>query len=371
MDLIRWRQLRRVVLVCGMVWASGVAVFGEVTDLSADINASLTELVDNETGSTDASFEQYPETAPALPITAFAGLGNFNGETGESFGARAIAEFEDPTLSNAPNPAELGVELDVFSSDPQISYVGVSEVVETRSVTLSAEELGVAAPGDENLSFSSAFINGAMVIWCRDEDRDLTGLSGTLDFVVTQTTGGADPEVVLELMVRIDGQPGGDVQVVRSDVLDVRLGGPELLAVPGDADAQALVDALEDTGRVHVLVVPLQQIQYAYFAQAEEPFELQVDVTCRAANLTDGTGVAAAFGRDFSSLAVSIQSALPLAKADEFQAAMNRLMAEPADGQPANPAIGPLCGAFGGEVGLVSMLGFWGCAGRSRRRRGV
>ncbi|MCB9849740.1 MAG: hypothetical protein H6817_03455 [Phycisphaerales bacterium] len=354
MPFRRYRTSIAAAIAAAIVFAS--AGRAEITNVAATLEAATTEYVDGESASTDSSIEMFPETSPTLPAEALSGLGDFDGDQGLGHGVRSAAVFSDPTLSEEPNPMELGVEAVSFSDVSTIAYQGIASIVETRDVVLTAGDLNVNTSGESNLVISSAFLDGAIVVWTADPSRDLTGLSAEFEFAIVQDTSTGGEITVFESVVAVTGEPDGEVHLVNSSVLQVNLGGPELVQGATDSETQDLIDVLNDSGRVHIALVPTQQVQYAYFANADEPFTLRAEVSCRSLNLPNGTGAAAVFGQDFASLAPALEPFLTEAKATEVQEAINRAFRTSADEEPSSP-IGALCGAFGMEAMLVTLAG--------------
>lgn len=361
-SLLRGRAL--AVAVCGAAVLTGAtSAPAEITTITAALEANVTELVGGQSGSTDTSVESFPGTSATLPIEALAGLGDFSGEFAADAGGRSAATFSDPTLPDDPNPAEFGVEAVSYALDPSYAYDGDASATETRTIVLSPTELGVPALGDERLTVSTAFVEGAVLVWSDDAERNLTGLAAEFAFRIVQVDTNGET-VVFESELTVTGQPAGEVSLVRSSVLDATLGGPEVLAGVGGSDTQDVVDSLAAIGRVHVVLVPAQSVQYAYFATAGEEFELRAEVTCRAVNLPGGTGAAAVFGRPFAGLEFALAPFTDQAKAAEIQAVLNEAMrTAESDGG----SVSPLCGALGLETPLLLLAGF---CGMRRVRRG-
>jgi len=334
-----------------------------ITEISATLDAAVVEFVGGAEGSNDSSIETFPGTAVALPVEAFAGLGDFSGDLGLDYGARAVATFNDPTLANDPNPAEFGCEAVAFSLDASIAHQTTAQVHELRDVVFSVDDLDVNTSGASNLVFSTAFVDGAMLLWTTDAARDLTGMSADFVFQIIQDDATGET-VVFEAEVAVNGEADGEVQLVHSSVLDVALGGPELLA--GRVNA-ATLQALESIGRVHVVLVPTQAVEYAYFADAGTPFELRAEARCGTSDLASGTGSAAVFGAPFAGLASALEPFLDQSKATDVQRAMNEATRTSADGGDGSPLAGALCGSLGFEAPLLAMLGFCGFRRRLQR----
>ncbi|HRX86199.1 MAG TPA: hypothetical protein P5572_14360 [Phycisphaerae bacterium] len=360
--MLRGRALP--VTLCGLAllaWTSSTR--GAITEITASLEANVTELVGGQSGSTDNSIENFPLTSPTLPIEALAGLGDFSGEIELNAGGLAASAFADPTLPDDPNPGEFGVEAVVYSLNASTAYDGDAQSIETRTINLSAEELGVAAAGDEQLTFSTAFVEGAALIWTDDATRDLTGVTTEFQFRIVQVTSNGTETVVFESELTVAGQPDGEVALTNSSILNATLGGPEVLSGVGGADTQGVVASLADIGRVHVVLLPTQSVQYAYFATAGEPFELRAEASCRAVGVPGGAGAAAVFGRPFADLEFALTPFTGQAKAAKIQAVMNQAMRT---AQSDGGTVSPLCGALGAETPLLLFAGF--CCARRRRR---
>jgi hypothetical protein len=353
-------RCRQGVVALTLLLAGVSAARAEITAITADLEANVTERVTDLAGSSDRSVESFPDTSPTLPVTALAGLGNFAGAVEPDHGGRGEASFANPALSENPNPEELGVEALAFAKSAGIAYAGSAEVVETRTVVFSPDELGVDQAGESNLVFSTAFLDGAVVLWTDNAAADLTGAGADCAFTVTQDTSTGGELVVFEAELQLTGEPDGEVRLTASSILQAQLGGPELLAGLADSATQAALADLDAAGRVHIVLLPAQSVDYAYFASADEAFTLRAAASCAVDNGGGGNGVGAVFGRPFASLASAFDPFLPQAKGGEVQAALNRAIQaglERPDTQ--DPGPGP-CGVFGGEVALLAALGFGG-----------
>ena len=333
----------------------------------------MQEFVGGEAQSNDNSFETFPETSPTLPMEAFAALGSFVTDDVVGYGGQGIANFIDPTLSPDPNPRELGVEASAVSFDPSISYVIDSTAMEHRDVIFSTEELGFSIRADR-LVVSTAFLNGAILIWSEDSTRDLTGLEAGFDIDIVQVseTGTNGEETVFTASITVEGQADGEVEATQSTVLDSILGGPELLdVINDDGSLDDLIAGLGESGRLHLLILPQQSVDYVYTAQVDTPFELVAELRCHARNLPGGTVVAAAFGRDFASLADALTPILEADSALRTQSAVNRAIATMETESDSDIPSGPMCGALGVEslAGLFAFMTLAGTRTWSSRRR--
>jgi hypothetical protein len=338
-----------------------------ITEITASVEAGVVEFVDGEAASMDEAVRSFPDVMPTLPVEALAGLGDFAGDLGLDFGARAIAAFADPTQSEDPNPAELGCETVAYSLDPSTAFTATAETVERRSVVLTADDLSVGADGRRNLVFSTAFIEGAALLWTDDAERDLTGAFATFEFSIVQISSTGQETVVFEAELTLTGEAAGEAGVQRSSTLDATFGGPEVLAGVGGPDTQDVVAALADIGRVHVVLAPSQSVEYAYFATAGEQFTLRAEVRCTSQNLPEGTGAAAVFGRAFSGLGFAMAPFTDQAKAAAIEVVVNRgFRSAQRNGGTNTPA---LCGALGLESLLLAFAGLCGIRRFGARER--
>ena len=349
------------------------AALGAIEAITARIESTVQEYVGGEAQSNDNSFETFPETSPTLPMETLAALGSFVTDDVVGYGGQGIAEFIDPTLSPDPNPRELGVEASAVSLDPSTHYVVDSLATEHRDVVFSTEELGFSIT-PERLVVSTAFLNGAILVWTAESSRDLTGLEAGFDIDIVQVseTGTNGEEIVFTASITIEGQADGEVDATQSTILDSILGGPELLQVVNDdGSLDDLIASLGDAGRLHLLILPQQSIDYVYTAEVDVPFELVAELRCRTTNLPDGTIVAAALGRDFASLADALTPVLNADMALRTQSAVNRAIATLETDNDSDAPSAPMCGALGLEslAGLLMFATLVGTRNGSNRRR--
>ena len=361
-------RLTTAVAAIGLACWAAPAVRAEVLQINASIETSVQEYSKGEEASFSVEYGVLGETAPDLPLEVTAALGYFLEETGGSHGGQAIASFADPTLSETPNPQEFGLEVVCFSGEPATHYEVFAKGLEVREVLFDPVELGVPTLGDENLVNSAVFISGAIVIWSEGASPNLAELSAEFEFEVVQdlgdlATNGA--EVVFTTSVFVDGDSNGEVAVTQFGAIGSLLGGPEVLLEADGPDIDAIVAELEAVGRVHVLLIPEQTINYPYFARAGEAFELQAEARLEALNLPSGTGVAAVFGRPFVQLGAAISPVLPPGSGARVQAAVNRAIRKaeiPADEPAASIPAAGICGVLGAEAPLgmaLALFGFW------------
>jgi hypothetical protein len=338
-----------------------VPAWGEVRQINATITAQVQEYVGGVEGSFDSAFEDFGTTSMTLPIQVAAGLLPPEETSTNGFIAQAFADFRDPAAATSRNPGEFGLETDAYAQGPDIHFAGEAVAAETRRVVFSGDELSLLAGEDQQRVQSSVFVSGAAVIWSQDPGRDLTGLSVSLRISVEQRLPDAAPLVVFQASLTVQGAPDAVVTLDSPDGIVATLGGPELISAVGGFTEPQLLQELADLGRLHLLLIPRQELTYFYTVPRDVEFDLTATVESRAVNLPGGTGVGAVFGRTFETLTEVIgQSTAAASKGAALQAAVNAAMLdapasrrEPGDAPvAASPAV--LCGAMGaGTLGMT------------------
>lgn len=342
----------------------------EVLDVRGNISAEVNEFVAGENGSSDRSFEDFPQTIPTFPIEAIAGLGDFFGELGATSGSRGAALLDDPQSSETRNPAELGLEAEAFSVDQDVSYESIASAVESRTLRFSAQELGTSQPSQTLRSV--VFLRGAALLWTSEQGRDLSGMSVEFDFKIIKDTGTNGGETVFEVGFEATGTNGAQVMINADESLNLISGTPSVLVQRFGDTAQDEADNLSRIGRVRLILLPPQELSYEYEAFVDEEFELRAESTVRVVNLPNGTGAGIALGRPFQSLGLAVTPFLDRISADGVQDVINDAITGAVPGGD-NPDESPvqlptilvqLCGIFGPEMMLAPL-----CMMAMRRRR--
>lgn len=339
----------------------------EVLELRASVSSQATRISGDGSGSTDSSVESFPGTTETLPMRAFAGLGDFLGAFEIPHGARGVASFSDPARGLLINPGELGVEADAHSETADIAYEVVTDATETRSILLTPRDLFIPEPGISKDVTSTLFLEGGMLVWSADPERDLTGITAEIGIRIVQETSTNGEIAVLDVGLELRGQPGGAVTMDQQGNFTALLGGPQLLLASGDVLTASVVSALAAEGRLNLALVPAQPVRYRYAVIADEPFKLRLEVRCRATCLPEGTGVAVVFGRPFQELAGIIGKGPFDVSGDAVQRVVNRAIQDTPvpQAQPEASSL-PLCGAFGLET--AALMGMLSVCGVTRRR---
>ena len=349
---MRTTNLILAILVMGLAPAAEAVV----VEVSAESNSVVRLLVNGVEDSSDDANEVFgPESGVELPISTTAELDGFD-EIGE-LDARgvAIGWFDDPTRETVGrNPEEIALEADCFSSNSETSFELTSSVVERRVIRFTSAELGNPVGGSQRVR-SDFFPSGAIFAWSLDGDRDLTGLSAEVSFVIRRflVDGGAqeqDGTILLEEGVSLTGGPNGSIEGSSSNgiltlFLDVSEL-PDILGMPlGD------ISAIQAN---RVAVIPdFLSLPYEYIGTVDEESVLEATVTVEVSSLPDGTGVAAVFGRPFDEAANVISLAMSEQTAKGIQARINRAITT---AQPDGSFRAP-CGMFGVETLLLVLLG--------------
>jgi len=360
----RWRTWVAVIaLLC-----PAHKVLGEVLDITAAITSEARELTGGEQTGMDTSIEQFPETSPVLPMHVFAALGDLVEGPPSEHGARGLADFDEPMLEAGVNPAELGLEAACFSLDVSVDHEVESRAEESRQIVLESADLRPVGVGARNAQ-STLYISGAVLMWADDTLEDLSELASTLSVHVFQTRADSTEETLLEINMALRGTPDGSVHLTDNELLETMLGDAELItSLLGDEFADA-VEALESLGRVHVLLIPEQTVEYRYAVEAGEPFALRLETAVRVAETPGGSGVAAVFGRPFQAIPDALPPRLSPRTTGRIQNALNEAarVRSAVGGQMPDPSA-PLCGAMGVEMILLSLTAFPLVAAPWRRR---
>jgi len=211
-----------VVLAVGGLNAPGRA---EILDIRAEIAAKAEEYADDALVSSDAAFEQFPETQSGFPLEVGVVLGNPGDLTDVAF---AFTDFRDPTRpTGSANPAEFGLETTCVSRGPATAYSVQSEAVETRTIRLTAGDLGLSF--GQSRASSEIFLSGALILWTQDSGRDLRGLEAEIQVTVYRVAGASVSTELFSTGLRLSGTAEGRVTAAPLGSLVYEFGGSELL----------------------------------------------------------------------------------------------------------------------------------------------
>lgn len=336
----------------------------EITSIAGRVEAQITEFRSGVSGESDVASDSYPDLKTTLPLQVAAHLSG--GDTAGWAGGTIAAQFANPLELDQPNPEEFAMNLTLDSISPNIRYTAQALSEETREVLFSAGELGPQLEDGAVVPLTGRlFLDGALAIFAADRAHDLTGASVLLRVTVIKSVEGQEDETVFSGAVELRGAAGGDATRHAQGGFPT---GPlvltDLSILPGEFPA------------FHVLIVPDIRIDYAYTATVGQPFTLRAAVELEAANVGDGSGVAAVLGTPVGTLNQVINLTRGAQVAGEFVEALENERANPS-GSPAfaqSPAptlpLLPACGPLGLEslVGVAALVGV-GRMGVGRRRR--
>lgn len=343
----------------------------EILQIRADITAEAEEYVGGVLTSSDSAFEQFPETQSAFPLEVGVVLGDSGGLTDVAF---AFTDFRDPTrVTGSANPAEFGLETTCVSADPSKAYSVKSEAVETRTIRLTAGDLGLSF-GESRVS-SELFVSGALVLWAEESGRDLRGLEAEFQVTVYRVAGGSASVELFSTGLRLTGTVDGRVTAAPLGSLVYEFGGADVLLSAAGVEGQtqdSVSEAIEPFGVFHVALIPNQAVTYEYDVQAGQSLDLEARFVTRVKSLPGGTGGGSAFGRQFTVLGAAMDSAMSSAGAAAVQQAVNSaqdsLEASATSGRTTSGR-GLACGAFGVEPAVLGLAFVTiGCARLARRR---
>ncbi len=351
-----------------------------VRSVSAEIRGEVQAFVNDQAESSDLAIENFGGTGLTPPITVRANLQHLDSENAAIAEAIAAADFRDPTQGGPQrNPGEIGIEADCYSNEPATRYEMNSSVVERRVIVFDASELGDPLLGRQTVR-SAVFASGAIFAWSIDANRDLTGLFGEVSFVIrrieTDEAGDTtDETVLLDQTVALRGGPNGSITLDNDSDLFVFAGDISILPAAQESIGAIPQVDLDSLGSAQVAIILQQDIEYEYEAQEDQELILEATFTTRIANLPDGTGVVAVFGRSFDDASDILENGIPDQGAKTLQSRLNRAIAEfelPGDqtlvGVTSVPAA---CGTLGFEIipflGLVLLM-FAVQPGRAPRR---
>ncbi len=376
---------RRWLVAAPALWALPAATDAAMLAFTARLDSRCQEFVSGEAVSFDQGFEEFELTSVVLPLRVTSSLELPSASPFLAATAQGFADFYEPRVALDRNPAELALEADCFSVDPDVSYRVISSVQEARTLRFNQAELRTTE-SDAQEVISSVFLSGAFIVWSQDPFRDLTGLSGRIDFAIEKFSGpdrpaegaaGDDLTVVFHSALGVTGTPGGVVNPFIEGRGTFLFGGPDLVRELIDPAPDAPPDGFDEMGRVSVMVIPIQEMTYRYQARPGEQFELLARVTVEVNNIPGGTGISAVFGRDFEALGTMLEGAFPDVDGEATQMAVNtaRVRAQPVASDQVAAETAPrrgTCGAVGAEAIAVlaaGALGLWLAPGGRRVRK--
>lgn len=377
------RRLRQGYVAAGttlLIWISPAAA--EIVRTTASVSATSQELMDGEPASVTSNVDELLPDASNLPLAASAELTSTN-LVGELIAmGLAFSDFDDPTRLDQPNPEEFAIEAACFSDDAGVSYFVESIATESRTVRFSEGEIDFSSGTSQEVQ-SSIFLTGAVVVWTRDAVSDLSEMNGLVAVTVTRDGG----ETLFETSVTITGTAAGDIETDTSGAINANSATvADLVALGLDVPSRDVLESVEDSGTLIVLIIPAQEHTYTYAVERDREYELLATLSATLSNAPGGTGIAAVLGRPFANVAGFVEVGLAGANGDLVESAINKAIAQqdnpdnpdadpnlatqPGGDSPGSSARPSLCGALGLEtIALFSSALFLACCRVGRRRR--
>ena len=363
---------------CAVLCCCAVAASAAIVSTEAEVATTVQELNNGEAASVSLDRKTLEPGRVGFPLEASSELVSTDlEEVVSSFGS-AVADLDDPARLNDANPAEFGLEVACFSTAEPISYFVRATGIERRTVVFSASSDVDSFPMEFNddrtrAIESEAFFGGAMIFWSADRQASFDDLKGELSVVVARDL---QAQPLFEVGLVLDGDPFDGAAPTVTGPIIFQIGGIELLTQGVSPDTLAALERLDEVASVAVVLVPFQSHTYSYVAREDEEFILSAGFEALVRNVPQGTGAAAAWGRDFASLGDLLEDALPEIDGAAVQASINAAMKRqpvaadrPATGSDGGP-VRRLCGTVGPEAfGLLAiMLGMRFCAAGVGRR---
>ncbi len=358
-------------------WALAVALLAgpilskaEVIRLDASIKTQSVELINGQERSSDEAFEEFAVTSSALPLQVQSNLMLPTRDGSFVAMSSGFADFREPRLGIGANPSEFGLEAICYSVDPEVGYRVNSKGSEARGIRFSRREL-LTSSTDPKTVISTINLSGLIIAWTENSGLDLTGLDGSLRFIVEQVRTSAEEETgdtiehretVYEIELGVEGVAEGFVHPFIAGVGSFLFGGPEL--VQSLVGPNMFTDAFGNMGNAWVMVIPEQVLPYAYQASVDEEFDLVASLELNIANVPDGTGIAAVFGRGFEGLAGILDQSFSNGDGSASQKALNDALSEAPAPEPVELGLdhgqasgnrSGMCGALGAD-GLAALL---------------
>ncbi len=368
-----WGVVALVSVTCGVAAHATGAIIG--TD--ASVSTIVQELIDGTAGSVNSDSEQLDAGSSNLPLVASGGLTSTDLDGVLVATAHGLSEFADPTRLDEPNPEEFALEVGCFSHADAVAYSVNSVAEEARTVvfttpgsSLAPSEITFGLDGTRAVE-SRIFLSGAVIFWSTEPGLDLSDMLSEFHVTVTRDDTGAS---LFDTTLTISGSGTDDVQPAATGPIRFEVIGLDDLAEEGvDDGTLAILESVERTGTLIVVVIPEQEHVYTYTVRANQPFVLRAEFSALVRNAPGGTGVAAVLGRPFENLADFIDEGLPGVNGTALQRSVNSATAArviglvPAAAPPTSRSAKGLCGTFGLESAALLIPALFLTFGRRRR----
>jgi len=341
---------------------------GRIIDIRAVVTSEVRQTENGSETQSDFAQESVPSGAGGLPVTALAKLDGRTTDGLVTGGAGVFSVFNPASLTGLGIPSDVGLDIGVFSGDPTAAWFAQGGVTETRSVVLSAAELGPAfAEGTPARVRSRVVLAGILMLTAFDPLDDLTGVEVNMQFSVTQHGTSAGSTVLISGEAMLRGGPNGTVEVVRTGELSNML--LPIIDLPGP---------ITDLPFEKAVIFPGLTFPYEYDVVAGEPFELELLFGADIRTSPGGIAATAVFGLP----PVELPTVFAGAQRGDLGTRVAAAITDRVDptgvayvSTAPEPAVEPvpdrnsLCGVLGMEsFGAALWIGMLACHGVTRRR---
>jgi len=337
-----------------------------VTGGTADVSATVQELIDDAPASVTTESDQISLLSGPFPAAAIGELVSVDLDGARVSEGYGLARLEDPTRLQQANPEEFRLEAGCYSNADNVAYIVETEATETRNLIFSPDsdpELVFDDNGALTVE-STVYLSGAVLVWSTVSDADLTGLEGEIVVNVTQD----DADTVFEGSISLVTDGPSAPSFATTGPLRVTALTLEDITAQGELDDATIAELarIEETGSLLILALESQSHTYTYDVVADTPLTLTATMRVHLRVPPGGVGVAATLGGPFEDLAALVTEGLSGTDGEGVARAINTAagLAEPV-ATPANP---PLCGILGIES-MILLIAPLVCAGRRIGRR--
>ena len=377
-----YRKNRAVFIwLVGLAWVTtgfpASPASAAIIEIDAAVSTTVQELIDGVAGSITSNEDELNADSANFPLTASGDLTSTDlvgtlVSMGQAFGA-----VSDPTRLDQPNPEEFALEVGCYSSTEAVAYQVTSTASEWRTVVFTTEGSALAPPeidfGLTNTRTveSRIHLSGAVIFWSADADQDLSEMAADFSITVVREDAAA---TLFDSTLRVAGQGSDELGTsatgpIRFEIVEL----DDLLAEGVDAGTIAVLEGVERTGTLLIIIIPPQEHPYTYTVRASDPLVLRAELSVEIRNASGSSGVAATLGSPFENLADFIEPGLPGVNGKLLESSVNAATATreiglvPSTDALAHQSRSSLCGAFGLESAVVLALGLLMMTARSRR----
>lgn len=351
-----------------MLIVCAAPAMGRIINIRTVVTSEVRQTESGSETQSDFSQESVPSGAGGLPVTALAKLDGRTTDGLVTGGAGVFSVFNPASLTGLAIPSDVGLDIGVFSDHPASAWFAQGRVTETRSVVLSAAELGPAfMDGTPARVRSRVILAGILMLTAFDPLDDLTGVEVNMHFSVTQHGTSAGSTVLISGEAMLRGGPNGTVEVIRTGELSNMF--LPIIDLPGP---------ITDLPFEKAMIFPGLTFPYEYDVVAGEPFELELLFGADIRTSPGGIAATAVFGLP----PVELPAVFAGVQRDDLGTRLATAITDRVDttgvayvNADPEPAVQPvpdrnsLCGVLGLEsFGAALWIGMLACHGVTRRR---